>query len=74
LLPVLPGNPLRGGCGVKRWSLLGQVLRGWRQRKSSEAVALRLLFLGLDAYLAQHYGAEFTAYASKTKKLIPYIY
>ena len=29
---------------------------------------------GLDAYLAKRYGAEFTAYAAKTKKLIPFVY
>ena len=29
---------------------------------------------GLDAYLAQRYGDEFTAYAAKTKKLIPFVY
>ncbi|MBL1437512.1 MAG: DUF1295 domain-containing protein [Rhodobacteraceae bacterium] len=29
---------------------------------------------GLDAYLAQRYGAAFEACAAKTKKLIPYIY
>jgi protein-S-isoprenylcysteine O-methyltransferase Ste14 len=28
----------------------------------------------LDDYLLQRYGIEFTAYASKTKKLIPFIY
>ncbi len=29
---------------------------------------------GLDAYLAKRYGDEFTEYANKTKKLIPFIY
>lgn len=29
---------------------------------------------GLDAYLAEHYGDEFTAYAARTKKLVPWIY
>ncbi len=28
---------------------------------------------GLDSYLADRYGAEFTAYSQKTKKLIPFI-
>ena len=29
---------------------------------------------GLDRYLADRYGVEFTAYAAKTKKLIPFVY
>ncbi len=29
---------------------------------------------GLDTYLAGRYGDEFTAYAAKTKKLIPFVY
>ncbi|WP_299421130.1 DUF1295 domain-containing protein [uncultured Shimia sp.] len=29
---------------------------------------------GLDAYLSQRYGAEFDAYATKTAKLIPFVY
>ena len=29
---------------------------------------------GLDRYLADRYGSEFTAYEKKTKKLIPYLY
>ncbi len=40
-------------------------------------MALMFIFLhipGLDAYLAKRYGNEFTAYASKTKKLIPFVY
>lgn len=28
----------------------------------------------LDAYLAERYGAQFTEYASKTRKFIPYVY
>lgn len=40
-------------------------------------MALMFIFLhipGLDAYLAKRYGDEFTAYAAKTKKLIPFVY
>lgn len=29
---------------------------------------------GLDAYLAERYGSEFTAYAQRTKKFIPFVY
>lgn len=29
---------------------------------------------GLDAYLARRYGEEFTRYAAKTKKFIPFVY
>ncbi len=29
---------------------------------------------GLDSYLTQRYGDEFTAYASRTKKFIPFVY
>jgi protein-S-isoprenylcysteine O-methyltransferase Ste14 len=32
------------------------------------------LIPSLDAYLARKYNAEFTAYASRTKKLIPFVY
>ena len=40
-------------------------------------MALMFIFLhipGLDDYLAKRYGAAFTAYAAKTKKLIPFVY
>ena len=40
-------------------------------------MALMFIFLhipGLDAYLAKRYGEEFTSYAAKTKKLIPFVY
>ncbi len=33
-----------------------------------------ILIPSLDAYLARKYSTEFTAYASKTKKFIPFIY
>lgn len=33
-----------------------------------------ILIPSLDAYLVQKYGTEFTVYASKTKKLIPFVY
>jgi protein-S-isoprenylcysteine O-methyltransferase Ste14 len=32
------------------------------------------LIPSLDAYLARKYGTEFTAYASRTKKFVPFIY
>ena len=28
----------------------------------------------LDAHLAEHYGQEFTAYARRTRKLVPFVY
>ena len=40
-------------------------------------MALMFIFLhipGLDTYLAKRYGDEFTAYAAKTKKLVPFVY
>ncbi len=40
-------------------------------------MALMFVFFhipGLDAYLSQRYGAEFDAYAKKTKRLIPFVY
>ena len=29
---------------------------------------------GLDAYLAERYGAEFEEYAAETKKFVPFLY
>lgn len=40
-------------------------------------MALSFVFFhipGLDAYLAEHYGEEFTQYAKTTKRLIPFVY
>ncbi len=53
--------------------IAGQWLTGW------VPLAMAIMFIGvhipsMDRYLEAKYGAEFRAYAARTKKLIPFLY
>lgn len=56
------------------WCLLTGVL--WTLILPAMMTAMFIFYHipGLDAYLEERYGDEFRAYASKTKKLIPFVY